>query len=280
MKSELIYLISNFILTCYGLLIKSYKDVELIEQIYIRTLVFTLLSLALLKFNVLFSSTTIWLGIINFISIYGIYVAFEKLGIGITQALFYSWPLLFYIISDKQFNFGDLSILVITFLFVLLIYKPINNENEKNKDNQKYIGLLGVFASIITHVYILNYYKLYKPPIEEYLYNQYAFILIVFSIYFLWKYFKNKKTIHDKIQSNYKTFSYILVFNLLLGYLGFYLQFFSVGQLQPYIISLLTFISIIISLFIDKLVFQQIITNEQWMGIIGIITMTALFRKD
>lgn len=289
MKSEFIYLLSNFILTCYGLLVKSYKDVELIEQVYMRTIVFSLLSLGLLSFHATISLTTVWLSIINFISIYGIYVAFEKLGLGITQAVFYTWPLLFYIIADKSFNIGDLSILLTTFFFVFLIYKPMDVPGEPNnpiQNNQKLLGLLGVLASIITHVYILTYYKKYQPPITEYLFNQYGFIFIVLSIYYLWQWYSRRKStkpnsinLDKPINDYYKTLTYIIIFNLLLGYLGFYLQFLSVGQLRPYIISLLTFISILISIFLDRLVFKQELTRQQWVGIIGIIIMTTIFRK-
>ena len=279
MNSSFIYLLSNFILTCYGLLVKSYRDVELLEQVYIRTVVFTFLSLALIRFQLFFSIDTIWLSILNFISIYGIYVAFDKLGLGITQALFYSWPLFFYIMADKQFNYSDLSILIITFLFVFLIYKPID-KTTNGKDKWK--GLLGVIASIATHVYILTYFKKHNPPIQEYLYNQYAFILIALSLYYIWQYFRKDPADakEERIDNrNYRSFAFILVFNLLLGYLGFYLQFLSVGNLEPYIISLLTFISIVISLFLDRIVFGQALSKEQWIGILGIIAMTALFRK-
>ena len=282
MFKSIIYLISNFILTLYGLLVKSFPNISLLEQVYARSIVFTIISIfsfvgwggILTKlphlFNVTLQPITFLLSIVNFISIYGVYLSFERLGIGITQAIFYSWPIFYYILTQKQFSIQETIVLIITFLCVLLI-SPLNGDVSLNI--KKTIGLLGVIASLATHIYIFYYMKMNVPNINEYLFSQYIFIFLGLSIYYVYKKIKENYTIDFKKQMP------ILVFNIMLGYLAFYLQFYSITSLSPFILSLLTFLSIGIGVLIDMVIFKQHLKIKQWFGIIGIVGLNYFFYR-
>lgn len=282
MYNAIIYLISNFILTFYGLLVKSYPNISLLEQVYIRSIIFTLISAigyngitgflekipSLL--NITLKPITILLSLVNFISIYGIYISFEKLGIGITQAIFFSWPIFYYILTQKQYSIQELVVLLVTFLSVLLVL-PTNGDFKMNK--KVLVGLVGIFASLFTHIYVFYYMKINSPDINEYLYSQYIFVLIGLSIYYVYKKIKDNYTI--SIKKNIP----IILFNLILGYLAFYLQFYSVNVLNPFLLSLLTFLSIIFGIATDMTVFGHHLEIKQLIGIIGIVCLNYFFYK-
>ena len=282
MFKSIVYLISNFILTLYGLIIKSFPNISLMEQVYARSIIFTIISIFSFigldgfgtkiphLLNISFQPITLLLSIVNFISIYGIYLSFERLGIGITQAIFYSWPIFYYILTQTQFSLQETIVLIITFACVLLI-SPLNGDMSINKKTT--IGFLGVIASLITHIYIFYYMKMNTPNINEYLFSQYIFIFVGLSIYYIYKKIKENYTIDFKKQLP------ILVFNIILGYLAFYLQFYSITSLKPFVLCLLTFLSIVIGVLIDMAFFKQNLKIKQWLGVIGIIVLNYFFYR-
>ena len=276
MLNAILYLISNFILTLYGLLIKYYQDIPIIDQVFSRTVVFTIISFFSMNgfnnlqklYNISIQPITLLLSIVNFISIYGIYISFEQLGIGISQAIMYSWPIFYYLITIKQYSIKEIIVLIITFLCVLLI---LPNKSNTNKSKNIIIGVTGIMASVVTHIYVFHYMKKNTPDINEYLYSQYIYIFIGLIIYYIYQFFYHKYNI------SFKKIIPILLFNIFLGYLAFYLQFFSVKILNPFALSLLTFLSIIFGVIIDKLIFKEEINTKQIVGIIGIIALNYFF---
>jgi drug/metabolite transporter (DMT)-like permease len=252
------------------------------EQVYARSIIFTIISIFSFigldgfgtkiphLLNISFQPITLLLSVVNFISIYGIYLSFERLGIGITQAIFYSWPIFYYILTQTQFSLQETIVLIITFACVLLI-SPLNGDMSINKKTT--IGFLGVIASLITHIYIFYYMKMNTPNINEYLFSQYIFIFVALSIYYIYKKIKENYTIDFKKQLP------ILIFNIILGYLAFYLQFYSITSLKPFVLCLLTFLSIVIGVLIDMAFFKQNLKIKQWLGVIGIIVLNYFFYR-
>jgi len=276
MLNAILYLISNFILTLYGLVIKYYQDIPLIEQVFARSIVFTLISFFSQKgfnqlqnvYNITIQPITLLLSFVNFISIYGIYISFEQLGIGISQAIMYSWPIFYYLITIKQYSIKEIIVLIITFLCVLLILP-----NKSNTSNNIFLGLIGILSSVITHIYVFHYMKKNTPDINKYLYQQYIYIFIGLVIYYSYQ------SIYQNYNIQFKKLIPILLFNIILGYLAFYLQFFSVKILNPFTLSLLTFLSIIFGVITDRIAFKQHINSKQLMGIIGIVLLNYIFNK-
>jgi drug/metabolite transporter (DMT)-like permease len=278
MFKNILYIISNFILTLYGVIIKSYREIPLLDQVYIRSIIFTIISFIGLKgfsnlhgvFNITYKPITFLLSIVNFISIYGIYISFQYLGIGISQAIMYSWPIFYYLAIQPKYSFSEVIVLIITFFCVLLV-TPSTNNGELHK--KKLIGLIGIIASVITHIYVFYYMKKHSPDINEYLFSQYIFVTIGLTLYFLYQYvFRNYTILFKKMIP-------IVLFNLFLGYIAFYLQFYSVDVLNPFILSLLTFLSIIFGVVIDRIVFKQTLEINQIIGIIGIVILNYFFIK-
>ena len=278
MFKNILYLISNFILTLFGVLIKSYRDIPLLDQVYIRSIIFTIISFIGLKgfsnlhhvFNITSKPITFLLSILNFISIYGIYISFQHLGIGITQAIMYSWPIFYYLATQPKYSFSEVIVLIITFFCVLLVSPTTNNSDLHKK---KIIGLIGIIASVITHIYVFYYMKKHSPDINEYLFSQYIFVSIGMTLYFLYKYVFSNYTIP------FKKMIPIVLFNIFLGYTAFYLQFYSVDVLNPFILSLLTFLSIIFGVGVDRIFFKQTLEIKQIIGIIGIVILNYFFIK-
>jgi drug/metabolite transporter (DMT)-like permease len=180
----------------------------------------------------------------------------------------YSWPIFYYLITIKQYSIKEIIVLIITFLCVLL---TLPNKSNTNKSKNIIIGVTGIVASVVTHIYVIHYMKKNTPDINEYLYSQYIYILIGLTIYYIYKY------IYQNYNIQFKKLIPILLFNILLGYVAIYLQFFSVKILNPFTLSLLTFLSIIFGVSIDKLIFKEEINTKQIVGIIGIIALNYFF---
>ena len=131
MKTEIIYLVSNIVISLYGVLIKYYSNISVFEQLFLRTLAFVAISILALGYNKqniynnVFTYESMLLSIINLSSIYGIYISFRELGIGTTNSLFYTWPIMLYLFSipvlNNKFTIKELSILLITTISMILI---------------------------------------------------------------------------------------------------------------------------------------------------------------
>ena len=78
--------------------------------------------------------------------------------------------------------------------------------------------VLTIFASVITHIYVLHYMKRYSPNIDEYLYSQYIYILIGFILYYIYQYF------FQNYYVSLKKIIPILIFNIFVCMLFIFIQ--------------------------------------------------------
>ena len=273
MYNEILFLVSNIMVSFYGVLIKYYKNISIFEQLFLRTLSFIIISIYSLGYsnqliyeNIL-SYESFALSIVNLSSIYGIYLSFSELGIGITNSLFYTWPIFLYLIAipvlNTQFSIKSLTILlIITFAIFLVLSDNMNTNNI----NYSSIGIIGLIISIATHIFTILYFKKKESNVHKYLLKQYGFgLIILLSIYIL---NNDIKSFHIS-----KEYLYILLFSMIFGYFGFYQNFNAIKKLNPYSISILQTLSICLSFIIGYLFFNEKTTGLQWIGVLIIIIM-------
>lgn len=273
MITEILYLTSNSIISLYGVLIKYYTDITIFEQLFIRTLTFVIISVIGLTYNNytildnIFSYDSIMLSIINLSSVYGIYISFKELGIGTTNSIFYTWPVLLYLSSipilNRNFSIKEFAIILATTLSMILI---LSKNIKYNINAHEILGIIGLFVSIITHIATILYFKKKDNNIHAYLLKQYGFGLIILIIFFC----MTNHTNDIKIKPEYIP---IFLYSAILGYIGFYINFYSIKILDPFKISILEFLTIALSFLIGFVLFQETTSIQQWIGIIIIIAL-------
>jgi hypothetical protein len=227
MISEITYLVSNTIISLYGVLIKYYSNITIFEQLFIRTLAFVIISIIGLTYqkksiiNNIFTYDSILLSIVNLSSVYGIYISFKELGIGTTNSLFYTWPVLLYLISipvlKSSFSIKEFSILLVTLISMMFI---LSKNIDINMNSHEIIGIVGLVISIFTHIATILYFKKKDNNIHAYLLQQYGFgLVILITIYCITNNINN-----ITIKSDYLP---IFIYSAIVGYYGFYLNFYS-----------------------------------------------------
>jgi drug/metabolite transporter (DMT)-like permease len=273
MISEITYLVSNTIISLYGVLIKYYSNITIFEQLFIRTLAFVIISITGLTYqkksiiNNIFTYDSILLSIVNLSSVYGIYISFRELGIGTTNSLFYTWPVLLYLISipvlKSSFSIKEFTILVITLIAMMLI---LSKNIEINLNSHEIIGIIGLVVSIITHIATILYFKKKDNNIHAYLLQQYGFgLFILIMVYCI------TNNVNDiSMKPDYLP---IFIYSAIIGYYGFYLNFYSIKNLEPYKISILEFLSIAFSFLMGFMLFKETTSILQWVGVIIIISL-------
>jgi drug/metabolite transporter (DMT)-like permease len=273
MISEITYLVSNTIISLYGVLIKYYSNITIFEQLFIRTLAFVIISIIGLTYqkksiiNNIFTYDSILLSIVNLSSVYGIYISFKELGIGTTNSLFYTWPVLLYLISipvlKSSFSIKEFSILLVTLISMMFI---LSKNIDINMNSHEIIGIVGLVISIFTHIATILYFKKKDNNIHAYLLQQYGFgLVILITIYCITNNINN-----ITIKSDYLP---IFIYSAIVGYYGFYLNFYSIKQLEPYKISILEFLSIAFSFLLGFILFKETTSIIQWLGVFIIISL-------
>ena len=273
MISEISYLASNSIISLYGVLIKYYTDITIFEQLFIRTLAFVIISVMGLTYNNysildnIFSYDSIMLSIVNLSSVYGIYISFKELGIGVTNSFFYTWPVLLYLSSipilNSHFSIKEFAIILATTLSMILI---LSKKIKYNINAHEILGIIGLFVSIVTHIATILYFKKKDNNIHAYLLKQYGFGLIILIIF----YCMTNHTNDIKMKPEYIP---IFLYSAVLGYIGFYFNFYSIKILDPFKISILEFLTIALSFLSGFVLFQETTSIQQWIGIIVIIAL-------
>ena len=275
MEGEITYLVSNTIISLYGVLIKYYSNITIFEQLFIRTLAFVIISILGLTYtgkskniyNNIFTYDSILLSIVNLSSVYGIYISFKELGLGTTNSLFYTWPILLYLLSipvlKSNFSVKEFTIIIITLMSMLLI---LSDNLKLNINSNEIIGIIGLIVSIFTHIATILYFKKKYKNINDYLLQQYGFGLIILIIFFC----ITNHTNDIKMKSEYLP---IFIYSAIIGYYGFYLNFYSIKKLDPFKISILEFLSIALSFLIGFTLFKETTSILQWIGVILIISL-------
>jgi drug/metabolite transporter (DMT)-like permease len=262
-------LVSNVLLSAYPLLIKLYiKDVSVVVQLIIRITVYICLSLPFLIIGgegiriltSLIDPKYLAISAINLIHIYSSYKGFECLNSGIALTTFYSYPIIQVVLS-KIFIGTELTTNVIYSLLGSLVGIGILNKDSfpstitssTNKNSNTGKGFLFIAIAAITEAIIGVFYKgiNFSNPFMS-LYTLYAPAFLFFIVWYIFYYRKNtinnekdqnKDNWIDLITNQYGLVKKIIIFNLLIGGVGYTLRLFSLTEIPISWFSGLSFTS-------------------------------------
>jgi drug/metabolite transporter (DMT)-like permease len=255
----LVYLLSDTMISFYGVLIKKYNTIPISQHLLIRSLVFVILSSLFLGEIPKIERETVFLSTINLLSITGIFIAFKYLDIGIANSLFYTWPILYYLITIPILRSHKFSLKQLGFLLALLSSSTLVLYKKSNHTNL-ILGLLGVITAVLTHITTIVYYKTdTSVSIHKYLNSQYLIMLVILIGYNLINY-RNINLGSENL--------YLILYNLIIGYLAFYMNFYSIKHIENYKLSSITFLTIVITFILGYLFLGEKTNYIQWIGII------------
>jgi drug/metabolite transporter (DMT)-like permease len=255
-------LISNILLSAYPILIKLYiKDISILVQLIIRIIVYICLSLPFLiiggeGINILTSLIDpkfLIISAVNLLHIYSSYKGFEYLNAGIALTTFYSYPIIQVLLS-RIFLGTELTTNIMYSLFGSLIGIGILNKDNYGLDKQLNTnvgkGFMFIAIAALTEAIIGVFYKgiNIKNPFMS-LYTLYAPAFLFFMIWYIFFYKKMDNIIDKKDNWWYLLVNHdglikkVILFNLLIGALGYTLRLFSLSKISINWFSGLTFTS-------------------------------------
>ena len=246
-------IVSNVLLSSYPILIKQYiTDISVLVQLIIRVVTYILLALPILVIggeglNIITNTINpkfLVISAVNLLHIYSSYKGFEYLNAGVSLTTFYSYPII-QVLLARIFLGTTISKEIIYHLFGCLVGIGILNKdsyNDTNKNIKK--GFFFIAIAALTEAIISVFYKKvnFSNPFMS-LYTLYApaFFLLLLMYFLFSNHLEIQDKLFNKIEFNYSTFKKIILYNLLIGCLGYTLRLFSLSQISISWFSALSF---------------------------------------
>lgn len=248
---EITTITSEVVLSLYPILIKV-VDTGLDSQILARLATFATLSIiALNGFNLTAIVSNplllLFLGLLNLVHIGTSYQAFKDLPAGPAMALFYTYPfmnlLLSWFVLGETVKLSDIPWFLLAFIGSILVVRSLTNEEvftDKNAEPTNISrGVFAALAAALTESIIYIVTKDFKAASPFLLMSQlYGGALALF----LGSVFIEKRPILSDTRTS--TWIPLIAFNILIGFIGYALRFWSIPRLSTNIFSILSFVGV------------------------------------
>jgi drug/metabolite transporter (DMT)-like permease len=278
MNTSALVVLSEAALSLYPILIKK-VDTNLATQLVSRLVTYSTLGFALssssdIKQTWGTSSGILRSGLLGFMTLLHItssYLAFQELPAGISMSLFYSYPIFNLIGASLGFGekFGAFQIFLITLAFigVLLVSYTAKDESDPNSAKEgffnlsslNWVGILAGLTAAITESGMYFAVKTAKQPNPFYavleLYPAALPLLLAGIAYF-----------KEKIDFRLETWIPMILFNAIVGFVGYCLRFYAIPRVPTFLFSILSFIGIITSFIWGYFFVGEV---PSWLSVIG-----------
>ena len=273
-------LVSNVLLSSYPILIKSYiTNISIVVQLIVRIVVYICLALPFLVIGgegmniltTLIEPKYLAISAVNMLHIYSSYKGFEYLNAGVSLTTFYSYPiiqvLLSHIFLGTELTSGLMYNLFGSLLGIAILNKDTLLGGEKSINVKKGFAFIAIAA--LTEAIIGVFYKgvnIQNPFMS--LYSLYAPAFVFFIIWYLYQKYKESQEVKNKanvanwadekiqkekegkkdnwwhILTNHGGFmKRIILYNILIGGIGYTLRLFSLTKIPISWFSGLSFTS-------------------------------------
>jgi drug/metabolite transporter (DMT)-like permease len=244
-------LISESLLSLYPIIVKNINlpiNIQLWSRLFIYTIISFLFSDKSFIFNNIITINGIILAIINTLHVFFSFQAFKILDAGLSYSLFYLYPIFILLI-----NYSNLFLPIFSIIFPIIIFylyqKFIKNnhngnvfiEKENNHNGQNNIEKIKGFTYIILAALTeaLIYFSVKKFKTQNY-WNV-LFIASLFGAIFMTIY--NYK----EIEMEKTNMGLLMLLNGLIGTVGYFLRFYSIGKISTLLFSILSYFGIIMA---------------------------------
>jgi drug/metabolite transporter (DMT)-like permease len=251
--AEFIVPASEVILASYPILIKS-VDTNLWTQVFVRNLVYASIAAFILGFGKQgFSDVSLMNtsggGLLNLFHVGVSYKAFSDLPAGNAMAIFYAYPIWnligAYFIFNERIPWYQVPWIVLALAGMLMIAQP-NVGTLLN--TEKPLGLLAAVFSGITESMIYFFFRLlgnkettFRGMFELYG-GSFAWMLPVVGLASL---FANANTSLPQLDLSTKSWVPMILFNALVGFIGYSMRFAAIPYVSTMIFSVLSFFGIV-----------------------------------
>jgi drug/metabolite transporter (DMT)-like permease len=269
-------LTSNILLSSYPILVKSYiNDISVLVQMIIRIIVYISLALPFLLLNGegisiftnLINPKYIAISAVNLLHIYSSYKGFEYLNAGVSLTTFYTYPIIQVLLSRFFLGTELTKQIIYSLVGCLLGIVVLNKDSYSDVNINAKKGFLFIGLAALTEAIIDLFYKSadFKNPFMS-LYTLYApAFLIFFIIYIYYNYINNENNLY-KHTINDISIKKIILFNLLIGGLGYTLRLFSLTKISISWFSALSFTSSVSAFFMGWLFLGEKIKLHHFIG--------------
>jgi drug/metabolite transporter (DMT)-like permease len=247
-------LVSNFLLSSYPILIKNYiSDVSIVTQLIIRCIVYIFLAVPFMLVNnetvSIFTSLVkpkyLFISLINLIHIYSSYKGFENLNPGIALTTFYTYPIIQMFLSEFFLGTNINPIVIYNLIGSLIGILVLNREafysKIKTTNNKILIGYVAIIIAASTEAIINVFYKkdnLTNPFTS--LYTLYAPAFVILFLYLVFRK-KNRNELIKITNIDKNILKKIVLFNFLIGGIGYTMRLYSVTKITMSWFSSLAF---------------------------------------
>lgn len=275
--NELLLMISEIVLSSYPLLIKL-VDATVLFQVGLRMFIYAGLGAAMayltgvpLVPTTLFSSETIATGALNLLHVIGSYVGFDQLAAGNAMALFYTYPV--WNILGASALFGE-KVPLRSLPWIGLALAGTIALAQPSSSNWTLIGVIAALIAAVTETGIYLWFKSHKDgeSTQPYtkmtqMYGSSGVMWSIAVIIGLAVGLISSKTF--KISGS--GLSSILLFNSLVGFVGYALRFYLIPKVSTVIFSALSFFGVISAYLLSWLFTSETPTFIQGLGAAAIV---------
>ena len=287
MINEVLLLTSEIVLSAYPLLIKL-VDTSVLFQVGLRMYVYAGLGAAMsiitgapLFPTQLFSMETGATGLLNLLHVIGSYVGFDQLAAGNAMALFYTYPV--WNILGAAAVFGE-KIQLRALPWIGLALAGTLALAQPSRTNWTVIGVVAALIAAITETGIYLWFKSHKDGESDQPYTKMTQmygssgvfwtvgVLIALALGFVGK---------SAFKISGGGLSSILLFNSLVGFVGYALRFYLIPKVSTITFSALSFFGVISSYLLSWLFTNEVPTWTQAAGAVAIVLANVmLVRKE
>lgn len=287
MNPNLLLLLSEVVLSAYPLLIKL-VDVSVFFQTGLRMIIFTVCAVLSAKLthvpialDTILSTETVAAGIMNLLHVFTSYTAFEQLAAGNAMALFYTYPLWNIIgasvVLGETFPVQSIPWIGLALAGSVALAQP-------SLTNWTLIGVISALLAALTETGIYLWFKSHKngesgdEPWTKMaqMYGSsgvlWAGIAIIIALFGL---------AGKQFRITGRGIGGIVLFNSIVGFLGYALRFYIIPKVSTPTFSSLSFFGIISAYLLSWFFIGEIPTLTQALGAIAIIVAnTVLLNKE
>ena len=248
MYESAIVVASEIALALYPILIKSVPT-GLFTQVFSRFLTYTVLGIALAKPGELAAAlgssgigSSFGLSLLNLLHVGSSYYAFKELPAGVSMSLFYTYPIL-NVLGGALF-FGesvssyDIALIVMAFAGVILV--SLGNKSDNTKDPYNWKGILAGLTAALTETLI--YFSVKSVPTKTPFFSMIKLYTAGVALLGV-----GAASTGTPIDFRGSVWLPMLLFNIVVGFVGYCLRFYAIPLVPTVIFSLLTFIGILAS---------------------------------
>lgn len=287
MVYELWLLLAEVVLSAYPLLIKL-VDATVFFQVGLRMVVYTVLALGGMIISrvpfdptILMSRETIATGLLNLLHVGTSYTAFEQLAAGNAMALFYTYPVFNLLgaalVFGEQIPLSSMPWIGLALIGTILLAQPTST-------NWTMIGVVSALLAALTETGIYLWFKSHKEDESDQPYSKMAqmygssgaFWLIGAVIALAVGYLKP-----DVFAISPRGLGSIVMFNSLVGFVGYALRFYIIPKVSTVAFSALSFVGVVSAYLLGWMFTDEVPSLMQGVGAAAIIAANAvLLRKE